>query len=233
MRATAVAVSERRGLVEWRALALYLKWRLRAACASDWGADTEVLVEPTRLWVAMMRTGGVERSEESRYRKAVTGNAALAGEERRRWTEGERARRTADGEAPGLDRRAASAKGWWRRGGGRRRAEWLRGTEVQEGRMADKRGRWPVEALLDVRRPEERHGLQLEVLVRWRGEDPVTGAYWGEEWRNIMDLTGDLKEGARRMERTKYPKRAALEPVQGQRSSERLREGGGKRRKIN
>ena len=72
-----------------------------------------------------------------------------------------------------------------------------------------------------------------EVLVRWRGEDPVTGAYWGEEWRNIMDLTGDLKEGARRMERTKYPKRAALEPVQGQRSSERLREGGGKRRKTN
>ena len=69
--------------------------------------------------------------------------------------------------------------------------------------------------------------------MRWRGEDPVTGAYWGEEWRNIMDLTGDLKKGARRMERIKYPKRAALEPVQGQRSSERLREGGGKRRKIN
>ena len=98
--------------------------------------------------------------------------------------------------------------------------------------MADRRGRWPVEALLDVRRPEERHGLQLEVLVRWRGEDPVTGAYWGEEWRNIMDLTGDLKEEARRKERSKYPKRAALVPLQGQRSSERLREGDGKRRRI-
>ena len=58
-----------------------------------------------------------------------------------------------------MDRRAASARGWWRRGGGRGRAEWLRGTEVQEGRMADRWGRWPVEALLDVRKPEERHGL--------------------------------------------------------------------------
>ena len=134
LRSTVASLSERRGLVEWRAAAVYGAWRWRTAVAGDRGLQVGVLVEPTAAWQALMRAGEVEATEERRYWPATSGNARLTGEEGRRWREEERGRRLSEGKAPGLDRRAASARAWWQRGGGRRRAEWLRGEEVQAGR---------------------------------------------------------------------------------------------------
>ena len=39
------------------------------------------------------------------------------------------------------------------------------------GLAASRGGHWPVWDLLDVRRPEVRHGRQLEVLIRWKGRE--------------------------------------------------------------
>ena len=66
-----------------------------------------------------------------------------------------------------LDFRAHEARRRWADGGGRRRLEWLRRWEVDEGREADPRGRWRVARVMDVRRPMHRHGRQLEVQVEW------------------------------------------------------------------
>ena len=99
---------------------------------------------------------------------------------------------------------------WWRRGGGKRRAEWLRGFDVQAGLM-DRRGRHVV----DVRRPAARRGLQLEALLRWRGVNPATGTAWVDEWKPVTAhyLTEDVRMKARRMERVKYGKRPAEQRV--------------------
>ena len=72
-----------------------------------------------------------------------------------------------------LDDRAYEARRRWLDGGGRRRVEWLRRWEVDEGREADNRGRWRVARVMDVRRPEGRHGRQLEVQVEWAGVDTL------------------------------------------------------------
>ena len=47
-RRTVASLSERRGLVEWRAAAIFVAWRWRAAKAQGRGRHTEILVEPTR-----------------------------------------------------------------------------------------------------------------------------------------------------------------------------------------
>ena len=68
-----------------------------------------------------------------------------------------------------------------------------------------------MEQLLEVRRPGQRRGRQLEVLVRWMGRD--TGRWergqgdwerWEDSWQPIGDLVGKLKKEARRMERERY-----------------------------
>ena len=69
--------------------------------------------------------------------------------------------------------------------------KWM-GTEIQEGRVGDKRGRWAVEELLQVRRPGGR-GRRLEVEVQWKGG-------WQTSWKSVTQLTGDLRKRAREME---------------------------------
>ena len=73
------------------------------------------------------------------------------------------------------DQRAVAARRHWRSGGGRKRLEWLRRWEVDEGREADKRGRWRIGRVLDVRRPTQRRGRQLEVQIEWAGVDVASG----------------------------------------------------------
>ena len=69
--------------------------------------------------------------------------------------------------------------------------KWM-GTEIQEGRVGDKRGRWAVEELLQVRRPGGR-GRRLEVEVQWKGGGQTS-------WESVTQLTGDLRKRAREME---------------------------------
>ena len=82
--------------------------------------------------------------------------------------------------------------------GGRRRREALKGEEVQAGRRGDKRGRWALEELLEVRRVRGR-GRGLEVRVRWSGGD-ATGRSWEDSWVGVTWLTHDLRREAREME---------------------------------
>ena len=107
-----------------------------------------------------------------------------------------------------LDGRAYEARCRWRDGGGRRRLEWLRRWEVDEGREADARGRWRVARVLDVRRPEHRRGRQIEVQVEWAGVHTRSGTPWSVEWVAITWCTSDVREEARRQERIRYPKLA-------------------------
>ena len=229
LRETVAALSERRGLVEWRAASIYVAWRWRAAVSQGRGLRTEVLVEPTETWMLLMRAGEVVRDEERRYQPITSGNANLVGRELRSWAEAERGRRLGEGKAPGADRRAVTARAWWRRGGGRSRAERLRGEEIQEGRMTDSRGRHALEGGLDVRRPEGRRGRQLEALLRWRGINPASGMRWKDEWKPVSAhyLTEDMRAKARRMEGVKYGKRPAERRVEGERRSMRLAESRG------
>jgi hypothetical protein len=101
--------------------------------------------------------------------------------------------------------------GWWQRaetawcmasrlGGRRALAKWA-GQEMRAGRLGDKRGRWAVDDLVDVRRPGGGRGRRLEVLVKWAGE-------WTDSWRGIRMLTEDMRKRARMMEARKYAKRA-------------------------
>ena len=98
--------------------------------------------------------------------------------------------------------KAAAARRAFTGGGGSRRREALKGKEVQAGRRGDKRGRWAVDELLDVRRVRGR-GRKLDVHVRWSGGDAVGGA-WEESWVGITWLTPDLRQVARGMEAEIY-----------------------------
>lgn len=126
-----------------------------------------------------------------------------------------------------LDYRAYEARRRWVAGGGRRRLQWLRRWEVDEGREADKRGRWRVARVMDVRRPEGRHGRQLEVQVEWAGVDTLSGAAWSVEWVNIIWCTGDVRKEARRIEERRYPTARTAAGSMGSRKSPRLLEGSG------
>ena len=81
----------------------------------------------------------------------------------------------------GLVARAADARRAFQYGGGRHRREALKGEEVQAGRRGDKRGRWALEKLLEVRRGRGR-GRGLEVRVWWSGGD-ATGRSWEDSCR--------------------------------------------------
>ena len=170
----------------------------------------------------------METEEEERYRPATTGDAQIHGAALRSWAVAERGRRLEAGQARGLDRRAESARGWWRRGGGRKQAERLRGEEVAEGRMGDSHGRWALEAIVEVRRPAKRRGMQLKALLRWRGVNPASGVVWAEEWKPVTQhyLTEDMRMKARRMEAARYGKRAAVQRLEGERRSARLQPAG-------
>ena len=123
-----------------------------------------------------------------------------------------------------LDVRAVAAWRKWRDGGGRRRLEWLRRWEVDEGREADSRGRWRVVRVLDVRRPAYRQGRQLEVRLEWAGVDTASGEAWATDWRPLSYCTADVRREARLMELVKYPRPRTAEPPVGSRKSPRLEE---------
>ena len=93
----------------------------------------------------------------------------------------------------------------WSRAGGRRVLAWLRRWDVHAGLEADSYGRWRVERIVQVQRPDVRHGRQLDALVEWRGADALTGQAWGCGWVAVSWLTEDLKVEARQMEASAYP----------------------------
>jgi hypothetical protein len=100
-------------------------------------------------------------------------------------------------------------------------AKWA-GQEMAEGRAGDKRGRWAVEDVLEVRRPGGK-GRRLEAKVAWAGE-------WDDEWVQVTQLTGDLRKRAREMESDAYG--TAARPSSGETRAQRAarraaaREGG-------
>jgi len=163
-----------------------------------------ILQEPTPAWMIIMRAAEVESGDERRWKPITTGTTELRGQEMIDYVTQERGRRTVEGEAPGLDRRAANARNWWRRGGKSKRIEALRGEEVHAGRRSDRWGKWAMKAVVDVRRPRFRRGRQLEARVQWEGADPATGETWAHEWLDITRLSEDLKIKARTMEKKKY-----------------------------
>ena len=78
-----------------------------------------------------------------------------------------------------MDFGAYEARRRWLVGGGRRRLEWLRRWEVDEGREADSGGRWRVARVMNVRRPEHRH-VANSSRCRWSGQ----------EWTRCQGLPG-------------------------------------------
>ena len=107
--------------------------------------------------------------------------------------------------ANSLDGKAVAARRKWRDGGGRRRLEWLRRWEVDEGREADSHGRWRVVRVLNVWRPVHRQGRQLEVQLEWAGVDTASGEAWAVDWWPLSYCTADVRREARQMELTVYP----------------------------
>ena len=97
----------------------------------------------------------------------------------------------------------------------------MRGWEIVEGRAESSNGRWAVESLVSVRRPAVRRGRQLEVTVKWAGVNPLFGCRWGDSVVAVTDLTADLREKARAMERATYPAVPTARPpprrIQGKR----------------
>ena len=69
---------------------------------------------------------------------------------------------------------------------------------MQAGRRGDKRGRWALEELLEVRRVRGR-GRGLEVHVRWSGGD-AAGRPWDDSWVGVTWLTPDQRREARGIE---------------------------------
>ena len=105
----------------------------------------------------------------------------------------------------GWELRADTAWSMACRLGGRRTLAKRIGEEMRAGRLGDKRGRWAVEDLLDVRRPGG-SGRRLDVLVSWAGN-------WRDDWRSVVLLTNDMRKRARVMEVGKYgAKRKGVEP---------------------
>ena len=182
------SASEACALREWRWVAMLRRWRGRAR---DF-LDMEAQIEPSLMRELMVR--------------AASGGAVDC---RERWSCAEQRFEEGDGARPtgavGFDWAAMRARRWWRRGCGRRRLEWLRRIERWEGREGDRLGRWAVEKVLDVRRPAQRKGQQLDALLKWAGADGLTGEAWPPMWKTIVDLTADLRDEARRLERRKWP----------------------------
>ena len=140
-----VSISEACALREWRWLAMLRRWRWRAA-DSPLGADG-LVPEPA----------GEARTRCLRAAHNVPTGTVWA---RRN---GIRVGYSANHE--NLDERAVHPLRWWRAGGGRSALRWLRRREVDEGREADRLGRWRVARLLQVERPAHRRGQQLDVQV--------------------------------------------------------------------
>ena len=106
----------------------------------------------------------------------------------------------------------------WRaflRGGGVGALRVERATDAQRAGVRGSRGGyWAVRDVLDVRRPPNRRGRQLEVLVEWEGHDQLGGC-WPRSWHPIVCLRRlaareiaagepDLHGLARAMEHAKY-----------------------------
>ena len=96
------------------------------------------------------------------------------------------------------------------------------------GAEADDRGRWAIAAIVRVQRPPRRRGLQLDVLVRWAGEDAE------ETWEPLsrQRFTPDQYKLAREMEAATYGARVAVQVAArsvGARRTPRLAEAAARR----
>ena len=114
---------------------------------------------------------------------------------------------------PGLGARVAMARRRMRWCGPRASLLRLARWEIAEGRAESSNGRWAVESIVDVRRPEVRRGRQLVVMVRWAGTNPLFETPWADSEVAVRDLTRDLIVKARDMERVKYPDDVVVRPV--------------------
>ena len=218
-RSAAMAVREWR----WAAMLLWWRWRAvigRVETAEEEGEGEGQEEAETRMEAEeRARADAVRRSCEALVCLRMGWRAAAAGEAE---------------EAADAVRRASGARRWLQAAGGRQRLAYLSRFEVHGGYECSvcKRGfgcalagglcggKWAVEKLLDVRKPEQRRGTQLEVQVQWRGADPWDRP-WPIEWKPLRWLTHDLKLEARRMERRRWPMGWATRP-EGSRHCSRL-----------
>ena len=186
------AMSKASAMREWRWLAMLRRWRWRAAAATvGLGGDVQLPKCAVRDSVLEAVLG---RTGDATWKHVCGPDSLLAASIR--------ARRA------------------WSRAGGRRVLAWLRRWDVHAGLEADSYGRWRVERIVQVQRPDTRRGRQLDVLVEWRGADALTGQAWGCGWVAVTWLTEDLKAEARQMEASAYP--APPEPEAGWRRSPRI-----------
>ena len=136
-----------------------------------------------------------------------------------------------------MSRAVAARRAVWR-AGGRKRLEYLRRWEVSEGREADKSGRWRLRKIVQVMRPDKRHGRQLRALIQWNGVNPMDGTAWPDTWVDVndkymnMNMTADMRKVAKSMEDKLYPRETEdpEEDTRPRRKSQRLNpeaEGGG------
>ena len=218
-RSAAMAVREWR----WAAMLRWWRWRAvigRVETVEDEGEGEGQEEAEARLAAEeRARLIADRRSCEALVCLRMGWRAAAAGEEE---------------EAAGAVRHVGRARRWLQAAGGRQRLAYLSRFEVHSGYECSvcKRGfgcalagglcggKWAVEKLLDVRRPEQRRGTQLEVQVQWRGADPWDRP-WPIEWQPLRWLTHDLKLEARRMERRRWPSGWASRP-EGSRHCSRL-----------
>ena len=189
VRGLLTAVTLRAAIREWRWLAMLRQWRWRAARSRLYVIEPASRLQTQMLgWVAtwnndvcLVGTCPVPPPGDVWH--------SFAGAS------------THSARSNGLASRALTPRDKLRWCGGRRRFDRLKGSAVQEGHEPDRFGFWAVESVLSVRRPVARRGRQLEVLVQFKGLDPVSKAPWPSEWIPISWIkSGELKECARAME---------------------------------
>ena len=96
--------------------------------------------------------------------------------------------------------REGEARDWRREFGSAAGVRAARADDYLAGRSAGRGGLWRVRKVADVRRPVQRHGQQLEVLIVWEGS-------WGaaqREWRAITACNTTCRRLARGLEKAKY-----------------------------
>lgn len=123
---------------------------------------------------------------------------------------------------------------WWsahRRGRSESKAAARRelAEDIQAGLETTRIGMHRVEKIIDVRRPDKRRGLQLEVLIQYAGVQYFSRAPWPPEWVSVSVLTADLASEARRMEGERWEATRFRERPEGSRKCARLQREDGMR----
>jgi len=178
--------SMRQAMMEWRLVAMLRTWRLNVAVRRQ--------RESTRLPESHVHAYVMLVARDWTFAVLPVLSLPISG------------KGGVGGSTPGLAERVTLARGKLRWGGGRREMVRLKRYDVAAGLEGDRFGRWAVDKVLDVARPERRKGRMLDVQVSWKGGAvrDEEGEGWQPTWVSISLLTRDLNKVAREMEEEKY-----------------------------